>query len=88
MADPHSQALNLSHIIGGNIVGSEVARCRASHRPPLKLLVRFCRVQLSQKLSSTETQETGLTEIKLTSPYSPYNRAEYPSFQPLQRQRR
>jgi hypothetical protein len=43
-------------------VGSEVARLRANHRPPLKLHVRFCRMQLSQRLSSTETQGMGLTE--------------------------
>ena len=31
-------------------VGSEVARLRASHRPPLKLYVRFSRIQLSRRL--------------------------------------
>ncbi|MGD0777987.1 MAG: hypothetical protein ABSC05_34815, partial [Candidatus Solibacter sp.] len=32
------------------IVGSEVARLRASHRPPLKLYVQFSRIQLSRRL--------------------------------------
>ena len=31
------------------IVGSEVARLRAGHRPPLKLYVQFSRIQLSRK---------------------------------------
>ena len=31
-------------------VGSEVARLRAGHRPPLKLYVRFSRIQLSRRL--------------------------------------
>jgi hypothetical protein len=33
----------------GGCVGSEVARLRAGHRPPLKLHVRFSRMQLSQR---------------------------------------
>src|ERR1035437_3734730 len=32
-------------------VGSEVARLRASHRPPLKLYVQFSRIQLSRRLA-------------------------------------
>src|SRR5712692_2968726 len=32
-------------------VGSEVARLRAGHRPPLKLHVRFSRMQLSRRLT-------------------------------------
>src|SRR5215471_350593 len=32
-------------------VGSEVARLRAGHRPPLKLYVRFSRIQLSRRLT-------------------------------------
>jgi len=32
-------------------VGSEVARWRAGHRPPLKLYVRFSRIQLSRRLT-------------------------------------
>src|SRR6266536_5843674 len=32
-------------------VGSEVARLRASHRPPLKLYVQFSRIQLSRRLT-------------------------------------
>jgi hypothetical protein len=31
-------------------VGSEEARLRAGHRPPLKLHVRFSRMQLSRRL--------------------------------------
>jgi hypothetical protein len=37
-------------------VGSEVARLRASHRPPLKLYVRFSRIQLSRKHMLRETE--------------------------------
>jgi hypothetical protein len=32
-------------------VGSEVARLRAGHRPPLKLYVQFSRIQLSRRLT-------------------------------------
>src|ERR1700676_1738354 len=32
-------------------VGSEVAHLRAGHRPPLKLYVRFSRIQLSRRLT-------------------------------------
>src|SRR3954453_6955084 len=32
-------------------VGAEVARSRAGHRPPLKLYVRFSRIQLSRRLT-------------------------------------
>ena len=42
-------------------VGSEVARSRASHRPPLKLHVRFSRMQLSRRFSFPELQWKGLT---------------------------
>src|SRR5450631_1536634 len=34
-----------------NGVGSEVARLRAGHRPPLKLYMQFSRIQLSQRLT-------------------------------------
>ena len=37
-------------------VGSEVARLRASHRPPLKLYVQFSRIQLSRKHMLRETE--------------------------------
>src|SRR5580658_5119378 len=33
------------------VVGSEVAHLRAGHRPPLKLYVRFSRIQLSRRLT-------------------------------------
>jgi hypothetical protein len=38
-------------------VGSEEARFRAGLRPPLKLHVRFSRMQLSRRLSDTRMQE-------------------------------
>jgi hypothetical protein len=37
-------------------VGSEGARLRAGHRPPLKLHVRFYRMQLSRRVTSSEMQ--------------------------------
>jgi hypothetical protein len=43
-------------------VGSEVARLRAGHRPPLKLHVQFSRMQLSRRVTSGEMQWKGLTE--------------------------
>src|SRR3954447_13113904 len=33
------------------VVGSEVARLHAGHRPPLKLYVQFSRIQLSRRLT-------------------------------------
>src|SRR6267143_2022963 len=42
------------------IVGSEEARFRAGLRPPLKLHVRFSRMQLSRRLSDSRTQEKAL----------------------------
>src|ERR1039457_4440105 len=36
-------------------VGSEVARLRAGHRPPLKLYVRFSRIQLSRRHKLRDT---------------------------------
>src|SRR5215472_5742005 len=43
-------------------VGSEEARLRAGLRPPLKLLGRFSRKQLSQRLSDSEMQQKELTQ--------------------------
>jgi hypothetical protein len=42
-------------------VGSEEARLRASLRPPLKLHVRFSRMQLSRRLS-----DAGMLEKELS----------------------
>jgi hypothetical protein len=44
-------------------VGSEEARLRASHRPPLKLHVRFSRMQLSRRL-----KRSGRPEKELIAP--------------------
>ena len=46
LATPHRSGLR--SVAGA--VGSEVARLRASHRPPLKLYVRFSRIRLSRRL--------------------------------------
>jgi Na+/H+ antiporter NhaD/arsenite permease-like protein len=46
-----------------NDVGSEEARLRASHRPPLKLHVRFSRMQLSRRL-----KRSGRPEKELIAP--------------------
>jgi len=43
-------------------VGSEEARSRAGFRPPLKLHVRFSRMQLSRKLSYAERQAKELAQ--------------------------
>ena len=43
-------------------VGSEEARSRAGLRPPLKLHVRFSRMQLSRKLSYAERQAKELVQ--------------------------
>src|SRR5262249_32008655 len=42
--------------------GSEEARLRANHRPPLKLHVRFSRMQLSRRLKRSGMQAKGLIE--------------------------
>jgi hypothetical protein len=47
VAATSSVALRFPIFIG---VGSEVARLRAGHRPPLKLHVRFSRMQLSRRV--------------------------------------
>src|SRR3984893_1183316 len=46
---------------GFTAVGSEEARLRASLRPPLKLHVRFSRMQLSRRLSDAGMQEKELS---------------------------
>jgi len=38
-------------LLGLHGVGSEVARVRAGHRPPLKLYMQFSRIQLSRRLT-------------------------------------
>src|SRR5450755_4441611 len=38
-------------LLGLHGVGSEVARLRAGHRPPLKLYMQFSRIQLSRRLT-------------------------------------
>src|ERR1017187_7284006 len=40
-------------------VGSEVARLRAGHRPPLKLYVQFSRIQLSRRLTLPRCNQIG-----------------------------
>ena len=47
-------------------VGSEVARSRAGHRPPLKLHVRFSRMQLSRRHQNSEMQEKGNSRVDLS----------------------
>ena len=44
-------------------VGSEEARLRASLRPPLKLHVRFSRMQLSRRFKTSEMPTKELTPM-------------------------
>ncbi len=71
-AGPHEdhpvRFLNLSEYIARGskseiliAVGSEEARLRASLRPPLKLHVRFSRMQLSRRLSDAGMREKELS---------------------------
>ena len=46
----------------GKGIGSEVARLRTGHRPPLKLYVRFARIQLSRRLTLSGMESKGSTE--------------------------
>ena len=57
----------LGHAAGGSqplliSVGSEEARMRAGLRPPLKLHVRFSRMQLSRRLTDTGMPEKVLNQ--------------------------
>jgi hypothetical protein len=45
------------------LVGSEEARLRASLRPPLKLHVRFSRMQLSRRFKTSEMPTRELTQL-------------------------
>jgi hypothetical protein len=53
-------------------VGSEVARLRAGHRPPLKLYVQFCAYSFHEDSRFRDAIE-GINRIRFTSPYSPYS---------------
>jgi|ERR1700674_410252 len=51
------------------IVGSEEARLRASLRPPLKLHVRFSRMQLSRRLSDAEAARLRTPLLRYGAPH-------------------
>ena len=60
--EPHWDVRWLPFEVSSASVGSEEARLRAGLRPPLKLLGRFSRKQLSQRLSDSEMQQKELTQ--------------------------
>jgi hypothetical protein len=60
LPSPFSAEGVLSLLEGLIGVGSEEARLRAGHRPPLKLHVRFSRMQLSRRLKRSEMREKEL----------------------------
>ena len=59
----------------------------AGLRPPLKPSVQFSRAGLSQRCASQHLANEGISEIRFTSPNSPYSFLSGNVFQPQHRQR-